>query len=334
MEDFVKFFRTLKKADKVLLEVIRIEEIRTMIPNLLSVHLTQEQLRNPNAPAWTNDNELVKTALEVLTTWLTKVMPHKQSIQQWLDGATRHWHTLMTEKDAGLAAQLRDEIQKDFPHITASQSVNGTEVLINMQNHNTVLHLSWEDPATNIIMHLKDFFLPAECRPTFPGDKRYIYLLPHGIDILDDDGVSMAVANTGKLCTLPLGLFPNTLQDMAYKDAFIALWERETECIFTDQLAQLAAVQGFKVELSPKIQREKLIPARYFAGQKRPFNTKVKGVDATAKALRQEFPLAAGDSLWLLDRFLTVYYPKGGVIRLAAPENIEQTDSIWYELLE
>lgn len=228
----------------------------------------------------------------------------------------------------------------DHTHFTGLK--NGTEVTIgdcrqSMTSRHVTYSLSWLT-SNGVRKSMDNLPLPKACKPTSENDQRFIYFVPEGIvitdqnrsaidtPIIDPRSRQLGFKAPPVYPTLPLALMALSLQSHPFGRDFLNLWEHRSGTTVNAVLNGAGALCRANKEM-------KAIPREYFtSGLARalPLCTTYSGSAKTA--VWNLLPIYPGDALWLMHRFLDAEYAHGGLVRCTNPAKDSTGNSVFSKL--
>ena len=186
------------------------------------------------------------------------------------------------------------------------------------------LVMEWKNPMGKYFQlkgathKYRELRLPRECLPILNDVVRTIHFVSRGIDIRDVDGNSLV--NHGRDITLTLHEIDQALtENKSLRDGFIELWEFHTKLKFEDaffgETNESSTVEPYYLASAfvPRLnQRPNLTFSLGKSGQG-------LFINRISKHIAASMPIQVGDLLWLINKFLEVYYPTGGRIDTCKP---------------
>lgn len=214
------------------------------------------------------------------------------------------------------------------------ENLDGAEVLIipwKNDDPSCTLVLHWAD-SDDVMQHLEghsrsrsEFCLPPVCMPAHETDIRRLYFVTEGIDIRNDEGLSLKSKTFP--CTVPLTPIFLLLKSLI-KEKFLELWTRHTGMTPEDaiwgaenktkkqQTGGAGPVYPASAFLSPRPNQQMEVGARGHQITEA----------AEKKRIKKFLPLQAGDTWWSLHKFLEQYYPKGGTLDTSNPKTFPRNE--------
>ncbi|KAK4941893.1 hypothetical protein LTR10_018223 [Elasticomyces elasticus] len=297
------------------------------VPDLISLFLPEGF--DAESDEWKEDNDACQKASSRVNAWIMQsVYQPTVKFSESAKHVQREFYLLLQKSDAELARSMRSEVIDTARTSTQSYQSNGQEVQVipgTSGRHRDTLILKWEVDGKEY--NIKDFRVPSGCVPLVPGDARYLYLIPEGLDIRDASGRSLGTGR-GRDITLPIYNMISTLALNPLGKDFLALWERISGTTVDD------AQNGSLPAPPSNIQTQKSLPASFFSGRQKPFDTTNTSISKAKrlKELQDAMPFQPGDAAWLINVFLGRQYPNGGTVDLGNPKDFPDGPSVWKHL--
>jgi len=220
-------------------------------------------------------------------------------------------YSLMAAKEPVLFGKLRDQVENKIRRQPKAFNGDGSEVYVSSWSKSypsAALVLKWSPIASQTFelpYNGKDkgrLILPPEVFTPFKDEKRYLYFVGEGIDIRDGLGNTLGP----QIPTVRLRELKTSMAE-PQRAAFLELWSKHTGCNIVQQ--------------GPTTLKSSLYTTRLFHQGSRPNMSLVVGAGAKqineaneARRVQQALPLQPGDAHWLLHKFLSAEYPRGGLV--------------------
>jgi hypothetical protein len=351
---FLEFAKSYKvpKGGSYYLAAADVDDTVKDLPNLIRCFLPGH-VTDPYDAKWSRvfNHTMQSAAIAALRDWVNSIAATAGDDREVATLVATKWFEHMKNKDSDVFAVLGAEgstghaAQRDI--FETNDDLNGVEIAIKAHWGNydatVVKHsFSWRTSDGGLAT-MENLPLPRTVMPQTNSDKRFIFFVPEGIDIKDQNGVSIdayepkgktRVGNqTGKqrkqlYPTLPIATIVATISSHPHAKHFLALWEKQTGRT-VDQ-----AIEDSQVQTSLSSSDEAVIPAEYFtnAGPSRPLPTCISYTGNAKRAVSGLLPVYPGDGLWLLHEFFSEYYPQGGEVRVTNPSEDPDANSAFRRL--
>ena len=321
------------------------QEATRDLPNLIRCFLT-EAIKNPYGTIHVRQNhEISRTAaLLKLENWFARIfaLTNCDNDAQFVEMVNKNWLEYMQERAPDVYRHLDNQAQKaacENQMYFTKDDLNGTEITIceYHRNHDSgavSYSVSWR-VSSGETFTIENLPLPKPVKPTKDSERRFIYFVPEGIVIADENGnpidahiVSQATRQAGMkkppvYPTLPLALMILSLQSHPHGNAFLRLWEAQSG----------TAVDEVILRIGPASKNEQFISADYYTSGPTRALPLCHVYSGSAKlAVQNLLPVYPGDSLWLIHKFLEAIYPHGGLVKCSNPDKDRTGESVFSKL--
>jgi hypothetical protein len=346
---FLKFARSSKvlEGSSYYLSAASVDDAVKDLPNLIRCFLPSI-VADPYDARWSRHptSTMQIAAVEALRVWLkesTLAATDNDEAAALLDA---RWYEHMKKDPAvfSLLATHTPQGKTQTSMFSADDDLNGTEITIKSHNSNwdaTVVKHSFSWLTSNgTLASMDNLPLPRTVMPQTNNDKRFIYFVPEGVDIKDQNrrsidayelkGLKQAGKQAGKRSTpvyptLSIATLVATLVTHPHGKDFLDLWEKQTE-LKVDEAIESS-------QLSASSSGEAVIPINYFTANPPRALPVCQEYNANAKkAVRGLLPVYPGDALWLMHEFWTDAYPQGGEVRITNPAEDTSGESVYDKL--
>ncbi|KEQ70516.1 hypothetical protein M436DRAFT_84605 [Aureobasidium namibiae CBS 147.97] len=349
---FVQFAKSSKvvRGSSYYLSSATVDDAVKDLPNLIRCFLP-DTVTDPYAAKWSRHptNTMQTAAIKALRAWLREGAATATNNDNAADLVSDTWAEHMNRRDPAVFSLIgtrgiQGHIQTSI--FSTDDDLNGTEITIRSHNSNwdaTVIKHSFSWMTSNgTVASMDNLPLPRTAMPQTDRDKRFVFFVPEGIDIRDQDGTSIdayelkgrkqAGKQAGKLRTpvyptISIATLVATLPTHPHGKDFLKLWEDQTG-LKVDEALQSSHLQS----IAPSSDQA-FITAEYFAENPSRALPLCQEYNANAKrAVQALLPAYPGDGLWLMHEFWTDAYPEGGEVRITNPAEDTSGDSVYDKL--
>lgn len=305
------------------LDLSTVQERLRDIPNLMSIHLSQQY--NPNSLEWKSDTNAIQQADKNLNDWLKTNFAGRDDTQEKIVRKAMLVLTKLLEaKDSKLAERLKNEISTvEAPVVTAGNS-QGCQVAVKPRTHrgkiDSFMTFKWVG-TDGKEYELKELGLPIGVLPLDASDLRYLYFVDDGLDIRDATGNTLGLLRN-RSSTVSLESVHLLIRDTSVLKAFLTLWEQETGLSVDEKMF----AGGSELSTSSTM----VYPKSFFRTEGRPWIPRVAQKKKVLEVLESMKPIQPEDAAWLLHKFFQEHYPNiGDAVDAGKADVWPESDTVW-----